>query len=90
MKEGYILGGGDPEPAFISMTTSVATLAMEELLQLMTGFRGDDGVVTQRLRRFQVPEDRRAGAKKDPDCPICSETDCWGLGDVTPFLDRVS
>jgi molybdopterin/thiamine biosynthesis adenylyltransferase len=90
VKEGYILGGGDPEPAFISMTTSVATLAMEELLQLMTGFRGDGCVVTQRLRRFQVPEDRRTGAKTDPDCPICSETDCWGLGDVTPFLDRVS
>lgn len=89
VKEGYILGGGDPEPAFISMTTSVATLAMEELLQLMTGFRGDGAVVTQRLRRFQVPEDRRTGAKTDPDCPICSETDCWGLGDVTPFLDRV-
>jgi len=90
VKEGYILGGGDPEPAFISMTTSVATLAMEELLQLMTGFRGDGGVVTQRLRRFQVPEDRRTGAKIDPNCSICSETDCWGLGDVTPFLDRVS
>ena len=90
VNEGYILGGGDPEPAFISMTTSVATLAMEELLQLMTGFRGDGGVVTQRLRRFQVPEDRRTGAKTNPDCPICGETDCWGLGDVTPFLDRVS
>ncbi len=90
VKEGYILGGGDPEPAFISMTTSVATLAMEELLQLMTGFRGDGGVITQRLRRFQIPEDRRTGAKTDPDCPICSETDCWGLGDITPFLDRVS
>ena len=33
VNEGYILGGGDPEPAFISMTTSVATLAMEDRLR---------------------------------------------------------
>lgn len=88
--DGYILGGGDPEPAFISMTTSVATMAMEEMLQLMTGFRDAGGTVTQRLRRFQVPEDRRTGAKIDPDCPVCGESEFWGIGDITPFLDRVA
>ena len=90
LKDGYILGGGDPEPAFISMTTSVASLAMEELLQMMTGFRGGASIATQRLRRFQVPEDRRTGAKIDPDCPICYDRDYWGLGDTIPFLDRVA
>lgn len=88
--DGYILGGGIPEPAFISMTTSVATMAMEEMLQLMTGFRGAGGSATQRLRRFQIPEDRRTGAKIDPDCPICGESEIWGIGDITPFLDRVA
>ena len=87
---GYILGGGNPEPAFISMTTSVATMAMEEMLQLMTGFRSASGSVTQRLRRFQVPEDRRTGAKINLNCPVCGENEFWGIGDITPFLDRVA
>ena len=63
---------------------------MEEMLQLMTGFRGAGGSATQRLRRFQVPEDRRTGAKIDPDCSICGESEIWGIGDITPFLDRVA
>ncbi len=89
-EEGYIVGGGDPEPAFISMTTSVATMAIEEMIQMLVEFRHQDRPLTQRLRRFQVPEDRRTGARIDPECPICGEFNSWGAGDVTPFLDRVS
>lgn len=88
-KDGYILGGGDPEPAFISMTTSVACMALEELAQAFCEFRGKDGDILQRFRRFQIPEDRKAAGVSDPDCPICNSTAYWGMGDMKPFLDRV-
>lgn len=90
VKEGYIVGGGDPEPAFISMTTSIACMALDEFTQMFSGYRGDKRNITQRLRRFQIPEDRCSGGAPDPDCPICGAEDDWGAGDVTPFLDRVT
>ena len=90
LKDGYILGGGDPEPAFIAMTTSVACMAMDEFTQLLSQFRGNGRIVKQRLRRFQIPEDRCSGGTSHPDCPICSSSVDWGVGDVTPFLDRVA
>lgn len=88
-REGYILGGGEPEPAFIGMTTSVACLAMDEFAQAVSEFRGPDGHALQRLRRFHIPEDRRTGGRSDNDCPICGQTGYWGRGDVVPFLDRI-
>lgn len=88
--EGYVIGGGDPEPAFIAMTTSIACMALEEFAQMLSGFRGHDRQVNQRLRRFLIPDDRRSGGNPSPSCPICASNDYWGLGDVTPFLDRVA
>jgi molybdopterin/thiamine biosynthesis adenylyltransferase len=89
-EDGYIIGGGDPEPAFIAMTTSVACMAMEELAQLVSSFRGTKRRVFQRLRRFQIPEDRNSGGAAEEDCPICGTADYWGVGDIKPFLDRVA
>ncbi len=88
-KEGYVIGGGDPEPAFIAMTTSVACMAIDEMAQVLSGFRGNKRAVTQRLRRFQIPEDRCSGGAPEPDCPVCASTEYWGIGDINPFLDRV-
>lgn len=90
VKDGYILGGGDPEPAFIAMTTSVACMALEEFAQLIGRFRKDKRCLTQRLRRFQIPEDRCSGAITDADCPVCGQVNDWGAGDIRPFLDRVA
>lgn len=87
-EEGYVFGGGDPEPAFIAQTTSVAAMAMNEFTQLLCEFRGGRRI-TQRLRRFQVPEDRVSGACSRADCAVCGDAFYWGIGDVEPFLDRV-
>ena len=90
LKEGYIIGGGAPEPAFISMTTSTACMALNEFTQMCSGFRGEKRTITQRLRRFHIPEDRISGGEPDPDCSICGSTSYWGRGDMKPFLDRIS
>lgn len=87
-REAYVRGGGNPAPAVVTFTTATACMAVDELLQALTGFRGPDGWVWQRSRRFDLIQDRRPGADQDPSCPICVETGYWGRADVDPFLDR--
>lgn len=90
IRDGYIQGGGEPEPAFIAMTTSVATMALEELTQMLCDYRRSAIYTAQRLRRFQIPEDRQTGATADCECPICGDHDIQGIGDIEPYLDRVA
>ena len=87
-REAYVRGGGNPAPAVVTFTTATACLAVDELLQMLTGFRGSEGSVWQRTRRFDLLRDRRPGANRQPHCLLCSLQDCWGRSDVDPFLDR--
>ena len=87
-REAYVHGSGDPAPAVVTFTTETACLAVDELLQSLTGFRSREGWVWQRTRRFDLLADRRPGAHPRPDCAVCSSKDYWGRGDVEPFLDR--
>jgi hypothetical protein len=86
--EAYVRGEGNPAPAVISFTTSVATMAIEEMIQRIQGFRGADGAIANRVRRFSFLEDVRPGATKQP-CRVCGSERVHGLGDTVPFLGRV-
>lgn len=85
--EAYVRGEGNPSPAVISFTTSVATMAIEELIQRINQFRGLDGGIANRVRKFNLVEDFRPGTKKEP-CRVCDSNRIHGLGDVQPFLGR--
>jgi molybdopterin/thiamine biosynthesis adenylyltransferase/proteasome lid subunit RPN8/RPN11 len=85
--EAYVRGEGNPSPAVISFTTSVATMAVEEMIQRLNQFRGEDGSIANRVRKFNLVEDFRPGAKQEP-CRICASDRIHGLGDVQPFLGR--
>ena len=87
-REAYVHGGGDPAPAVVTFTTATACLAVDELLQALTGFRSPEGWVWQRTRRFDRLADRRPGADSHPHCAVCSSQGYWGRGDIEPFLDR--
>lgn len=87
--EAYVIGEGNPAPSVVTFTTEVATMAVTELLQRFTGFRGDKGSTDQRTRLFHRAQDIRPGDIPRDDCPICHETFYWGRGDVEPFLDQV-
>ena len=87
-REAYVRGGGNPAPAVATFTTATACLAVDEMLQALTGFRGPGGWAWQRTRRFDLLRDRRPGAHQQPQCLVCSSRDNWGRGDVDPFLDR--
>jgi molybdopterin/thiamine biosynthesis adenylyltransferase len=86
--EAYVRGEGSPAPAVISFTTSVATMAIEEMIQRLQGFRGGDGCIANRVRRFGFVEDVRPGAARQP-CRVCGSPLIVGAGDVLPFLGRV-
>lgn len=87
-REAYVLGSENQAPAVVTFTTATACMAIDELLQGLTGFRGQDGWVWQRNRRFDLMQDRRPGAVHEASCQICSEQVYWGRADVEPFLDR--
>ncbi len=88
-KEAYVLGEGNPNPSVVTFTTEVATMAVNELLQRIQGFRGPNGANAQRTRMFHRQHDLRQGDKPDPDCPICARNTYWARGDLDPFLDQV-
>jgi molybdopterin/thiamine biosynthesis adenylyltransferase/proteasome lid subunit RPN8/RPN11 len=87
--EAYVLGEGNPSPAVVLFTTDVAIMAIEELVHRLQGFRGENGAIAQRVRKFHLMTDRKQAADSKSHCPICGTADCWGKGDIVPFLDLV-
>jgi len=84
--EAYVEGAGDPAPAVVTFTTSMACAAVDELIQGLTGFRGDGGMSHNRIRRFDRMEDRVMTCRPVTSCPVCGGTTTWGRGDIDPFL----
>lgn len=84
--EAYVQGEGNPSPAVVLFTTDVASMALQELVHRLQGFRGDRGSVAQQVRKFKLMDDRRQGRASQPHCPVCSSSAHWGIGDTEPFL----
>ncbi len=86
--ESYVVGGDDPNPAVVTFTTETATMAVNELIHRIQGFRGENGAVDQRIRKFNLGVDVRASKQARDGCRICGDNSVWGCGDTTQFLDR--
>jgi hypothetical protein len=84
--EAYVFGEGNPSPVVVTFTTEVATMAINEMLNRITGFRGPP--MKNLVRKFHLMEDFKPGAKSRPGCALCDDAGYWGRGDVDPFLDR--
>ncbi|HMG47887.1 MAG TPA: ThiF family adenylyltransferase [Allosphingosinicella sp.] len=87
---GYVPDELEPAPVVVTFTTEVAAMAVNEMFQRLTGFRGLDGSCAERVRRFDDPKPRDmiAGCPSRPGCPICADTRRYdGRGDMIPFLD---
>ena len=84
-REGYAPELADPDPAVIAFTTTIASTAVAELLQRLTGFMGDDRDTTEVLHLFD--EGRMLRTRRTPaaDC-LCSQRQHWGRGDTKLFL----
>lgn len=76
-REAYVRGGGDPAPAVVTSTTQAASMAVDELLQGIADFRGEDGWAWNRVRRLDRGIERRPGASRRPGYAICR---LWAAG----------
>lgn len=82
-QHGYVVGADIPEPAVISLNSTIASLAVTEFLALVTGLRP-----TRHYTYYDMLE-QRAGPRvveRDDRCTACS---IEGLGDVA-HLERYS
>ena len=87
--EAYIKGGGIPNPAVVTFTTGVACMAVDELIQRLTGYRE---AIDHRVFMHLSSDVKRPGVYPGPQertCPVCMADDYWGLGDTAGFLGRV-
>lgn len=87
--EGYIQGVSDPSPAVITFTTEISCVAVNELINRITGYK-KIGNQKSIMRFFDQGKDRKPGAEKREGCPICDNKYYWGLGDITPFMDQAN
>ncbi|QNN23363.1 ThiF family adenylyltransferase [Planctomycetales bacterium ZRK34] len=87
-EQQYVHGDPGPTPAVVTFTTSVACMAVDELVHRLTGYRRADPC-SHRVRKFHLLEDKRPGIADGRTCSLCVTPDAWGRGDIEPFLDRV-
>lgn len=86
--EGYAPELGDPAPAVISFTTSVASMAVNELLHRLTGFMGENRETSEVIQFFDQGD---IGHNATPPTAICkcSSPRVVGSGDQASFLGLV-
>jgi molybdopterin/thiamine biosynthesis adenylyltransferase len=84
--EAYVFGEGNPSPVVVTFTTELASMAANELINRINGFRGSG--LKNLVRKFNLMEDFKPGAKPRSGCGLCDDDGYWGRGDVEPFLDR--
>lgn len=89
-RAGYVTGAPDPAPVVVTFTTELAAMAVNEVFQRLTGFRGDAVSCGERVRRFDEVKDSDTvpAGKTRPGCPLCDERKYDGRGDMVPFLDQ--
>jgi len=87
-KEFTFTPKNEQTPSVITFSTEVASMAVNEFIHRIQGFRGLDGSASERLRLFEHCEDIKTGGKIHEDCDLCDKKDFWGRGDMHPFLNR--
>ena len=87
--DAYIQGGGIPNPAVVTFTAGVACMAVDELIQRLSGYREpiDHRVFMHVMSDVKRPGPR--GRSRGRPCPVCMTDDYLGLGDTARFLGRV-
>jgi molybdopterin/thiamine biosynthesis adenylyltransferase len=84
-KVGYVPELGTVAPAVISFTTAVATTAINDFLQRLTGFAGDcrHSEILNLFHEFEIRLNRRVPGET---C-FCTAPKFWGKGDSKRFLE---
>lgn len=85
IEEGYAPELNEPAPAVISFTSAIASAAVAELLQRLTGFMGSERKSSELLFAFDENRIRTNRLAARDDCG-CSDVSRLGRGDEQPFL----
>jgi molybdopterin/thiamine biosynthesis adenylyltransferase len=90
-RAGYVSDAPDPSPVVVTFTTEIATMAVNELMHRLTGFRGPKGEAAERVRRFTDVKDcdTLPGAHPVEGCLLCQQRRFDGRGDMKPYLNRI-
>lgn len=88
IREGYAPELDMPAPAVIAFTSAVASLAITEFLQRLTGFMGATRTTTETLYQFDKSKIRKNSVAPAENC-LCSDLTIQGAGDEQPFLGLV-
>jgi hypothetical protein len=85
-REGYAPELGEPDPAVITFTTSVAATAINQMIHRLTGFMEVDSNPTDIISRFDANHIGKNRTPSENDC-FCADRSKWGLGDQDLFLE---
>lgn len=86
-EEAYVLGEMNPSPAIVTFTTEISTVAVNELIHRIQGYR-TNSTFNNRIRFFHRDmDDIKTNDKCLEGCNICDKSSYWGRGDMEPFLD---
>jgi ThiF family/Prokaryotic homologs of the JAB domain len=85
--EGYAQGLDERDPSVVAYTTMTAAFAVNELLDRLIGYGGDD-IPTELLVRLH---DRKLSGSDMPGLPdhYCTDQTNWGRGDAEPMLSQM-
>jgi molybdopterin/thiamine biosynthesis adenylyltransferase/proteasome lid subunit RPN8/RPN11 len=89
-RAGYVQDAPDPSPVVVTFTTELASMAVNEVFQRLTAFRGNEGSSAERVRRFDEVKDSDCipGGIRRPGCKLCGTRKYDGRGDMLLFLDQ--
>lgn len=85
-EEAYVIGEGNPAPSVITFTTQIAAMAVNMLLNKMTGYNESEFSL-HKLILFHRSVELNPGNKTENNCRVCGDKSYWGRGDMQPFLD---
>ena len=85
-KEGYVPELGESAPSVIPFTNNIASEAVIEFLNRVTGFMGEERDSSELLVLYDQTKIRLNKLPSQSDC-FCPDKLYWGRGDVSPLLD---
>jgi hypothetical protein len=85
VKQGYIPELDISDPSIIMFTNGIASRAVAEFINMLSGFMGDKRTATEIVEQFHIPDLRRNSVQGSPGC-LCTSPGKWGKGDESRFL----
>lgn len=86
-RAGYGLGDEVPQPAVISIGGTIASLAVTEILSLITGFKPNHNYIYYDVINQMV---NPVIVKKLETCPACGTNSSAAMGDLDPIITKFS